>query len=217
VKALRKAGGAKGISVIALASNLTDSEAKRLRRTGFVAALTQPVRHCALYEVLTAVWLYQQRGMRPPGLITRFTIAETCDRCPAPAPRASSKFRILVVEDNAVNQRVASAFLARLGCESELARNGSEAVEKARSSHYDLILMDWQMPVMNGIEATLAIRRLAGRSGQVPIVALTGSVLPEDLEKCRAAGMNDSLHKPLSAEALRGAIDKWAGRFDAAA
>jgi signal transduction histidine kinase len=118
----------------------------------------------------------------------------------------SRSLRVLLVEDNAVNQLVASKMLQRLGCQVTLAANGVEAIEKHTSAFFDLILMDWQMPVMDGIEATRRIRADPSLR-QPPIVALTASASPEDAQACFSAGMSGHLSKPINIEKLREVIN----------
>jgi signal transduction histidine kinase/ActR/RegA family two-component response regulator len=118
--------------------------------------------------------------------------------------RQDGRSRVLLVEDNLVNQKVARLTLEQLGCDVTLATNGREAVDLAEGPiPFDLVLMDVNMPVMDGIEATLAIRRLDHRNAAVPIFAMTGMVFEEDRERCLAAGMNDVITKPFSLGDLR--------------
>ncbi|MEL7488062.1 MAG: response regulator, partial [Pseudomonadota bacterium] len=116
--------------------------------------------------------------------------------------------RVLVVEDNAANQQLIAAVLADVDVEMDLARNGVEAVAAASASEhaYDMILMDVNMPTMNGIEATRRIRRIDGANAETPIVALTAQAMPGDREKMLAAGMDDYLPKPLEIAPLRAKI-----------
>ncbi len=114
--------------------------------------------------------------------------------------------RILLVEDNAVNCKVAMHMLAKLQVQVEVAANGVEAVQKATESSYDLILMDCQMPEMDGYEATRVLR---AQGVQTPIIALTANALEEDREKCLACGMNDYLSKPIQADTLRRTLAQW--------
>ncbi len=126
---------------------------------------------------------------------------------------ALDRLRVLVAEDNPVNHKITCCFLDRLGIAWELAENGEEAVRLARQDRFDLILMDVQMPVMDGLEATLAIRQFeAAQGGHVPIVAMTAAVLEEDRRSCRAAGFDDHLPKPMKLEDLKQKVLKWAGR-----
>jgi signal transduction histidine kinase/CheY-like chemotaxis protein len=123
------------------------------------------------------------------------------------APRSE---RVLLVEDNEINQRVAVRQLERLGFQPQTAANGREALAAVERSHYDLILMDLQMPVMDGFEATVELRRREGNSGQrVPIVAMTANALDEDREACLAAGMDDHLAKPATLGNLERVIRRW--------
>jgi CheY-like chemotaxis protein/HPt (histidine-containing phosphotransfer) domain-containing protein len=114
----------------------------------------------------------------------------------------------LLVEDNLINQEVALDLLREVGIRADIAGNGQEAVEKVRRHDYELILMDVQMPVMDGLAATEAIRRLPGYAA-VPILAMTASVFVEEQNLCLKAGMNDLVPKPVDPEALFAALAKW--------
>ncbi len=122
----------------------------------------------------------------------------------AAAEREGGRTRVLLVEDNYVNQKVARLTLEQLGCDVTLASDGREAVDLAEGPlPFDLILMDVNMPVMDGFAATSAIRRLDHRNASAPIVAMTGMVFDEDRERCFAVGMNDVIAKPFSLQDLR--------------
>ncbi|QVM92876.1 response regulator [Pseudomonas entomophila] len=125
-----------------------------------------------------------------------------------PASR-ERRARILLVEDNPVNQLVAKGMLAKLGCQVQVAAHGAEALELLEQETFDLVLMDCNMPVMDGYEASRRIRQ-SGRWPELPIVALTANAMPEERERCRAAGMNDYLAKPFRREELLALIDHWA-------
>jgi len=120
---------------------------------------------------------------------------------------------VLVAEDNPVNQEVARRLLARLGCEADVVPTGVEAVAASASGEYAVILMDCQMPELDGYEATAAIREREAAAGRdtrpVPIVALTASAMPGDRERCLAAGMNDYLAKPMTLERLADVLGRW--------
>ncbi|EKT4563690.1 response regulator [Pseudomonas putida] len=120
----------------------------------------------------------------------------------------AGRARILLVEDNPVNQLVAKGMLAKLGCQVQLATQGAEALEQLERDDFDLVLMDCNMPVMDGYEASRRIRQ-SGRWPNLPIVALTANAMPEERERCRTAGMNDYLAKPFRREELLALIDHW--------
>jgi CheY-like chemotaxis protein len=115
--------------------------------------------------------------------------------------------RILMAEDNAINQRVGRLILQRAGFEVDLANDGREAIEAHRKRSYDLILMDCQMPVMDGFEASRNIRQLD--APQPVIIAVTANALVGEREKCLEAGMDDYLSKPFHAEQLVSMVKKW--------
>jgi len=132
-------------------------------------------------------------------------------------PMSGSRGRALVVEDNAVNQEMARAMLDMLGFEVVTASNGREGVAAAAANDgLVVILMDCQMPIMDGLAASRAIRSAEGDGQRVPIIALTGNALPGDREACVEAGMDDYLAKPFSLSALRNVLDRWAGPGTAA-
>lgn len=119
--------------------------------------------------------------------------------------------RVLVVEDNPVNQRVAMGLISRLGHVVTVSDDGAAAVAAVRDGDFDLIFMDIHMPVMDGREATRHIRALPNGKGQVPIVAMTAKALSGDREDCLTAGMDDYLSKPVHRDVLAGCIARWSG------
>ena len=126
-----------------------------------------------------------------------------------------SAAQVLVVEDNLVNQRVSVAMLRRLGFEVDLACNGEEGVSKWEKGDYDAIIMDCQMPVLDGYSATAQIRdreRSKGNGRHMPIIALTAHSLPHDRQKCLDSGMDDYLTKPVDCKVLGIVLHKWVGR-----
>ncbi|MGH8262433.1 MAG: ATP-binding protein, partial [Steroidobacteraceae bacterium] len=129
----------------------------------------------------------------------------------AAAPAACAHSRVLLVEDNPVNQRVAIHMLLKLGYQVELAQHGREAVDRLGRDRFDLVLMDCQMPEMDGFEATRIIRDPASSvlDHAVPVVAMTANAFAEDREKCLAAGMNDFLAKPVDRRMLASMLDQW--------
>ena len=155
-----------------------------------VAVLTQPLKSRALAAALCGM-AEEPHWVGPPA---RWE----------PVPGVA----VLLVEDNLVNQRVAQKMLEKLGCQVTLAGHGGEAMERLAAERFDAVLMDCQMPHMDGFEATRRIRRMAGR-GELPVIALTAAAFPEDLSRCREAGMDDHLSKPVTLESLAGALRKW--------
>jgi len=153
----------------------------------------RPLARNALYQTLSRIL---------QGPVT--TINETQLRQASPVRRG----RILLVEDNPVNQLVAKGMLGKLGCEVTVAAHGAEALDQLEHSDFDLVLMDCNMPVMDGYEASRQIRR-SGRWPDLPIVALTANAMPEERERCRAAGMSDYLAKPFRREELAALLDLW--------
>ncbi|GAA2338163.1 hybrid sensor histidine kinase/response regulator [Dactylosporangium salmoneum] len=161
----------------------------------FAAVLTKPARAAALHAALGRV-LTGRPAVRP-----------------APAAEAPRQrpLRILVAEDNQVNQTVATMMLAKLGHRADVAANGAEAVEAVRRVRYDVVLMDVQMPVLDGLDATRRIRAELPAGAQPHIVALTASALIEDRAACEAAGMDDYLTKPVRPADLAAALTTFAG------
>ncbi len=171
-------------------------QGQSLTDIGAVASLSKPlVRHSQLVECL-------QRAL---------STVEVADPVLSPhsIPKSSDLYRILVVEDNAVNQRVAVRQLEKLGYRADLAANGLEALAAYERIHYDLIFMDCQMPEMDGYEATAEIRRREGATQHIPIVAMTAHAMKGDREQCLAVGMDDYLAKPVKSEALRAVLKHW--------
>ncbi len=123
--------------------------------------------------------------------------------------RQDRRRHVLVVEDNAVNQAVAVAILAKLGYCAEVARTGREAVEAVTEGDYGAVLMDCQLPGMDGWQATTEIRRREGIGRHTPIIAMTAAALPENQERCLAAGMDDYIGKPVLVAEVQAALSRW--------
>ncbi|MEM7504600.1 MAG: response regulator [Pseudomonadota bacterium] len=162
-------------------------------REGIDLALTKPVRHTQLRSALAGLF-----GAQPE------LSASASASAPAEALLLPTDARILLAEDDPTNRLVAIGMLARLGVKPDIAQDGLEAVCAARKLRYDVILMDGQMPQLDGFEATLEIRRQEQEAGlpPVPIIALTASALASDRERCTAVGMTDFLSKPVNRQAL---------------
>jgi PAS domain S-box-containing protein len=184
------------VRMVMLTSLGSGNEAKLAYDSGIEAYLTKPVRQAELIESLGRV-LQREAPAPQPALIA------------VPGRRA----RVLVVEDNAVNQEVACAMLKELGCTLAVAGNGREALAALREQTFDLVFMDCQMPEMDGFEAVERFRRSAAAGyatpGDVPIVALTANALAGDAERCLASGFSDYLAKPVRREQLDGALARW--------
>jgi CheY-like chemotaxis protein len=133
------------------------------------------------------------------------------------ANHENSSFRVLVVEDNPINQKVALSLLNKLGYRADTAANGVIALQRMQEQEYDLLLMDFQMPEMDGPEASMRIR--AGQSGinrvNIPIVAMTANAMKTDRERCEEAGMDDFLAKPLLLDELAKVMQRWHQRLEA--
>ncbi len=150
-----------------------------------------------------------------------WTVPSHMETTPVPAPDAISRaeqgsLRILLVEDNDINQMMAANILRKWGHAVDVAENGSKALDRLAEDAYSLILMDVQMPVMDGLEATRAIRKREERDGgHVPIIAMTAHAMKGDRERCLESGMDDYLSKPIDPERLAGALEMWGtGRSD---
>ena len=179
---------------------------RELDRAGADGQLTKPVKQTQLRgHILTVLGLQQQFGSqdkkRTSHLITEF------DRSVA---EARKRTRILLVEDNAVNQRIGVALLTRAGYQSEVANNGKEALAALARMPFNLVLMDCQMPVMDGYQAARALRRREAKvGGHIPIIAMTANVMEGDRQKCLDAGMDDYVAKPVVSEELYQKLQHW--------
>jgi signal transduction histidine kinase/DNA-binding response OmpR family regulator/HPt (histidine-containing phosphotransfer) domain-containing protein len=193
------------IHLILLSSVLHNYDAKQLSEGGIQCHLVKPVRQSQLFDALADC----------VGASRKQCQALSTEEPPitSPADRdAPLRSRILVVEDNAVNQEVTKEMLEIMGCRVEIAKNGSDALDDVKEKAYDLVLMDCHMPVMDGFEATAVIRRneIRDRSKtRLPIVALTADAVEGDRERCLAAGMDDYLAKPFTQGDLRSILEKW--------
>ena len=189
------------LPLMLLTSVAMRGDADRLLTVGFAAYLPKPVRADLLQKALVAM-LSQVPKAEAPRLITRHQLVEE-----------ASQLRILLVEDNLTNQKLALALLRRKGHVVDVAGNGQEALDALASQAYGLVLMDCRMPVMDGFAATQAIRD--GRAGEgmrrVPIVAMTADAMGGDRERVLAAGMDDYVSKPINPQTLGDAVSRWLG------
>ncbi|MBW0000043.1 MAG: response regulator [Verrucomicrobia bacterium] len=186
--------------------------AGELREAGLHAYLVKPVKQSRLFDCLVNA-LTETCAEAPPG--ARTSTAE-CGSLPTAFPsRAGGTIRILVAEDNPINQKVALAQLRNLSCRANAVANGLEALEALQHIPYDIVLLDCQMPEMDGYETARAIRRRE-QDGQCPwnapayIIAMTANAMQGDREKCLEAGMDDYLSKPIRPAELKAALERWA-------
>jgi signal transduction histidine kinase/DNA-binding response OmpR family regulator len=188
------------------------------RAAGFDAFLVKPLDQAILAGALRLMLGGHSGG---ESIITRYTVEESAAVRPPAAPAADwSKAppRVLLAEDNAVNQMVAVRMLEKMGCRVEVAADGEATLRALSKGAFDLVLMDCVMPVMDGYDAARAIRAgEAGNGKRIPIVACTANVTPEEIVRCREAGMDDFLGKPYRPENMKVMIGKWAGREGAVA
>ncbi|HLQ37689.1 MAG TPA: response regulator, partial [Planctomycetota bacterium] len=192
------------VVLIMLSSVQAPLEPELIRSTGISRVLVKPVREAQLLAGLG------QAGRRMASADGAPKEIAGVPRTQGPAPIGSIRGRVLLVDDNLVNQKVAQRMLQNIGCEVLLAANGQEAMAALAAGPCDLVLMDCQMPVMDGYEATAEIRSGERSSGlHIPIVAFTAHAMEGDAERCLAAGMDDYLPKPIRMEALRTCIDRW--------
>jgi len=180
-------------------------DARRFQEAGFTGSLTKPIRQEELKTILSLALTNPEDPGQNRNIVTRHTARETLRQDIKPGAR------ILLVEDNIVNQKVAMGILNKLGIRTDAAANGLEAIKALETIPYDLVLMDVQMPEMDGYEATRHIRdpHSAVLNKQVPIIAMTAHAMQGDREKCLQAGMNDYVAKPVSPQALAETLSLW--------
>jgi PAS domain S-box-containing protein len=189
-----------GITLVLLTSVDRGDLCAAAREAGIAACLTKPVRQSELYDSLARILATDAAATATnPAVVPAAT----------PGRRAAAGTRILVAEDNTVNQVVATMMLRARGYQADIARNGREALAALESVRYAAVLMDCQMPEMDGFEATAEIRRREGDARRTPIIALTANALRGEREKCLAAGMDDYLSKPLLPEVLFTVLERW--------
>jgi two-component system, sensor histidine kinase and response regulator len=193
----------KNTLLIMLTSVGQRGDAVALKKIGFDAYLIKPVKKSHLYDCLATVLGVADapREESPPPLITRYTLEE----------EKKKRIRILLAEDNVVNQQVALRILEKLGYRAEAVANGAEAVNALAMIPYDLVFMDVQMPVMNGFDATRTIRDPGSGvlNPRIPIVAMTAHAMEGDRERCIQSGMDDFISKPVSARGIDEVLEKY--------
>ncbi|MGH7321208.1 MAG: response regulator [Candidatus Rokuibacteriota bacterium] len=191
-------------ALVLLTSMSHQGDASRFREAGFAAYLVKPVRPSYLMDALATAWAGGPAG--PP--VTRPVVRPQRAITPTATDRAIQA-RVLLAEDNLINQQVAVGILAKFGCQVEVAASGREALECLARSPYDVVFMDCEMPEMDGYAATAEIRRREGPVRRVPIVAMTAHALAGAREKCLAAGMDDYISKPVEVPAIETVLRRW--------
>jgi CheY-like chemotaxis protein len=187
------------VRLIMLSSVSQHGQRSTAQQADIAAALTKPVRQSHLYNCLMTV-------MR--------TAAEPTVGLPVTPRQDEARIRVharvLVAEDNVINQKVAVRLLEKWGCRIDVAANGQEAVTMLAQFAYDVVFMDCQMPEMDGFAATAAVRQREASTGRhVPIVAMTANAMQSDREECLAAGMDDYVSKPVTFDSLGAMLRKW--------
>jgi signal transduction histidine kinase/DNA-binding response OmpR family regulator len=187
-----------------LATSVPDETRPMPQNDPFEAKLAKPLRQASLLRAIaSAVASSSKESAAVPPVVARQAPPEVAD--------VGASLQILLVEDNPVNQMVARVLLEEMGHEIDIADNGQVALDRMEDSTYDLVLMDCQMPIMDGFEATREIRRRESQDSRIPIIAMTANALEEDRQKCLDAGMDDHLAKPVNmislAETISRAVD----------
>jgi len=200
-----------GTRLVMLTSLGMRDNAAHFQLIGFEACLTKPARHQELKRALSQALM--DKAPTVPQSATKRPDAKELQ-----AQFADIKARILLAEDNITNQQVALGILKKLGLRADAVANGAEAIKELASVPYDLVLMDVQMPVLDGLEATRQIRggHAPVLDRDVPIVAMTAHAMQGDQEKCLAAGMNDYVSKPVTPQALARVLERWLRKKESA-
>jgi two-component system, sensor histidine kinase and response regulator len=192
----------RAATIMMLSSAGQRGDAMRCRELGVAAYLTKPIRQAELMDAILTALGTRAKNEEKPALVTRHTLRES-----------QTHLKVLLAEDNAVNQLVALRLLERCGHTVTVAANGKKALESWGKGAFDAILMDVQMPEMNGWEATHAIReRERGTGKRIPVIAMTAHAMKGDDERCFAAGMDDYLTKPIRTEELMAVLEKVGSR-----
>jgi CheY-like chemotaxis protein len=194
--------------VLVLLTSLSELGISRTRRQRlFAAHLTKPITKTHLLDCLLSV-MAKQEGGHPAH--STYAGSAAVNALPAATSRDPDKpVRVLIAEDNVVNQKVALIQLQKLGYRAEAVANGLEALEALRRVPYDILVMDCQMPEMDGYEATRRIRQREGSERKIVIIAMTASAMLEDRERCFESGMDDYISKPVQLEELARVLARW--------
>ncbi len=206
-KAIKSQPGLAATRLIMLTSAIAECPAGEREQAGIEHCVTKPIRQSELLKIIGNV-LNEARSAIPAQETPAAAVpGRQFPAVPGPVALAGA---VLLAEDNPVNQEVAKTFLTRLGLRVDIANNGAEVLALTEARRYDLILMDCQMPVMDGYQTTAAIRqRQTDASGRLPIIALTANAMEGERCKCLAAGMDDYLSKPYSRAQLESTLARW--------
>jgi CheY-like chemotaxis protein/nitrogen-specific signal transduction histidine kinase/HPt (histidine-containing phosphotransfer) domain-containing protein len=189
------------LPLVMLTSTLFRGEAKEAKELGFAAYVTKPIRRSDLYQCLIQA-IRENKEIGPASNSITVTKIESDPKFQA---------RILIADDNLVNQEVVGLMLQKIGCHVDIANNGKEALQAVTNNHYDLVMMDCMMPKLDGYEATRTIRQLqaSGELPSFPVIAITANAIEGDRDKCIAAGMDDYLAKPFKFAEIKRIIENW--------
>jgi len=206
-QSIKETPSLKDVLLVMLTSVGQRGEAERFKTIGFNGYLVKPVRRFQLRDMLSAI-LGSVSSSSP--MMTRHTLAEA--RPTESKKRQDDKgktLRVLVAEDNPVNQKVIARILEKLGCSVDIVSNGREALDVVSRSPFHIVMMDCQMPEMDGFGATQALRARGEGERRTPIIALTANSLHGDRERCLDAGMDDYISKPVKAEDVEMTLKRW--------
>lgn len=195
-------------ALLFITSSPRKGDGSRLKKLGFDGYLTKPTRALEVPQVLSLIWNAKLDGKNIP-LVTRHMVQEA--KVTSKKKVKLKNVHILLAEDNPVNQVVATEYLERYGCIVSPAGNGLEAITEFKNSTFDMVLMDCQMPEMDGYDATGVIRQWEDMRelNTTPIIAFTANAMQGDKEKCLSAGMDDYISKPVSEKSLEDILKKW--------
>ncbi len=203
-KAIKSNARFEDVLMVMLTSMGQRSDPMHLESIGFAGYLTKPIRQSKLFDCLITILHRSESSRRGDVSKKRETVPKI------PAEKQTRNVRILLAEDNKINQKVAIGILGKRGYQVDAVFNGKEAVEALEKGHYDLVLMDVQMPEMDGLEATKIIRSQKSKvlNHRIPIIAMTAHAMKGDREKCLEAGMDDYVSKPINPDELFTTIEK---------
>jgi len=200
-------------TLLAVLSERPNEDAKHFARSGFSAMIVNSAPPHAVLSAMNQLWSAAASGTTPPFIST--------DTVTPPQQQPDQDLmpflgrKLLVADDNPVNQQVALRMLEKLGCKADIAVNGEEAVDMHADAGYDLILMDCEMPKLDGFQATERIRAAEGAARHTPIIALTACTAQGEREQCLSAGMDDFLSKPIRPQILRDMLARWLPQLSA--